>query len=330
MSESQQSGLGGINSRKNISSQARQIRETGGESPEVLNGLPLNFRHDTPEMREQWKRFKPEIYAITGVIIDRVISRTLKDKDNHPPFGLVQKKSLNSSGNHEYETVSQFNADQPFQHLSTAMGQTLNHQNWLETKDLEQGLKDPENSESIKKAYKRLLDIIPAKYGGVPLEERAGLAFFMVETGIGTATKVMANLLEVIPDLYRRDYSQQKPSADTLTQIATESYPLLAQLAMMHLKDFSAAEKYMRVPDGKGEWDLAKFKLTNTASGLKVEVNPGVREFIDKFNNDAYESVSETIGCPAMVNFGEGSAVKRLWNWYVDIGKTIYQDEKIS
>lgn len=31
-----------------------------------------------------------------------------------------------------------------------------------------------------------------------------------------------------------------------------------------------------------------------------------------------------TIGCPAMVNFNGSSAVRKLWDWHIELAETIY------
>ena len=48
-----------------------------------------------------------------------------------------------------------------------------------------------------------------------------------------------------------------------------------------------------------------------------------LKERIDGWEVPVHDS--PTAGCPAMVNFGEDSALKNMWDWHVDIAGTIYQ-----
>lgn len=111
-------------------------------------------------------------------------------------------------------------------------------------------------------------------------------------------------------------------------QIARNSYPLVLQLAMTNLergpigilmpsllgRPFPPNPKYYAI-DGSGN----KARLVIAKMGTEQLRKVGGEEL-----KDFRSGKSPTVGCPAMINFGDGSAINKLWNWHVEIAEKIY------
>ena len=69
------------------------------------------------------------------------------------------------------------------------------------------------------------------------------------------------------------------------------------------------------------------FVINNGEHGPRIEVNEQVRQFLDDSHSElpeGYDGSRDATGCPALVKFGKESAVRKLWEWHLELGKVIY------
>lgn len=176
-------------------------------------------------------------------------------------------------------------------------------------------------SPQLVSAYKRLdmltwflHEVIPSK------RKEPGMRRLMKE-GIGTATDAMSGILGVIPKV---DPAIQDP--DQLVATAENSFPFVAQLASDHVGQFSHKINSLRA----APWlpflrDRFTFKELHGKQYLALsDLGQALFDEADQQFQEDNIDPSPKVGCLAMVNFGEGSAVSKLWDWYLEKGKQIY------
>ncbi len=77
-----------IEGRHNITPVAKEFKAKG------VTGLPTfehpSYSYQSPEALGIWYKMKPELYALTAVLIDRVVDRAIRTKHERPPFGLMR------------------------------------------------------------------------------------------------------------------------------------------------------------------------------------------------------------------------------------------------
>lgn len=118
---------------------------------------------------------------------------------------------------------------------------------------------------------------------------------------------------------------------DRLIRIAENSFPLIAKLASSHTDaQLAVSNAFEVIP-------LLPFSPYKSKYFAVIEQNGQERLDFPQEGQDLIEKVigvrdprdyrsenSPLVGCFAMVNLGEGSAVKVLWDWHLEIAKMIY------
>lgn len=231
-----------------------------------------------------------ELYALSAVAIDRVISYAFSKRTNHPPLGLKTTRGKNA------RLKKSLSIDKNFQELELNFGKTLEWYTFFLSMYPDENTQDEFNIHSIRERLTTVLDLMPAR----KLHYENG--FKLINAGIGTGVSEMTRVLKTIPLLYRQKHSRESTSVEDLMKTARNSYPIVVQLASMHLTRFL---QYSQNLDAH----LLRFNLKSVTDGNAVTLSV---------------ARSPTKGCPALVDFGEGSAIKRVWRWYLEIAKQIY------
>lgn len=273
--------------RVNIGPMARQINETG------LDEFPDN---------QNWHPgMKAEKYALTAIFIDRIVTRANAGRVKRPPFGLrFEDKTL---------TPKRLDHAAPFNTVQMGMFETLEF-----TKDDE--LKDfvknnlPENVLAV---YHRLHSL------GALVGDRSNM-----DGGLDFACVFMSAVCEAIPR-----FSPDVQDPDVLAERAKNSAPLVLKVAAANMANvqlclnsltatLSQSEPFSRFrPDSVEIGEIGgKEQLVISEKGMERLKWNGVE--------DLAVGRGVTIGCPALVNFGEGSAIQTLWDWHVDVARQIY------
>ncbi len=290
--------------RINIGPLARQIRNEGLE---MLGQRSFQW---SDNLSAFYSEAKPEVYALTAVLIDGVITRAQGARVLRPPFGLIYFPYGPSAGS---ITLSQedIDRDRPFNTIQMAMFGTLMD---AQTEEIE-GIKTGNAPTNIQQVYWRLVDIM-SNY--IPAN-----AEFSLSGGIDFASVIMSGTAQIIPTLAR------DASPDKLIEIARNSLPIVTRFAAGNVDhntrflrtlvtDESWKEHYL-----KFRTDCFKIKDVGAATQLVLSEH-GEQRLRNAGIDNLMVGNSPTIGCPALVNFGEGSAINLLWNWYVDVAREVY------
>ncbi len=142
--------------------------------------------------------------------------------------------------------------------------------------------------------------------------------------GIQTAVNVMSGALEVIGIIGKGK------SPEELVGIAERSYPLIARWASIHLAEFLPTVHALQVRDKQnnvlGPFKPQNFTFSGEQGAERLDVSDRGRESVLRSlsTQEPVEYDSPTVGCPAMVNFGQGSAVRTLWDWHLEIAQRVY------
>lgn len=265
-----------------LSSIAKRIRSVG------VSKLGPEDRYADSTFAEAWRvDGKEERYALTAIISDEVIRTSQVNRNNCPPFGIpvdVSKERLEGAFRKT---------------LGVAISQTV------------QKLYDGEcDDPMVLAAYDRLLEW--AKFhmdNYVQITNDISPEDFVasyVMSGVNTALSVMGNALIGI-SVHRIRESKTPPGTHEIASIAERSYPFIAKVAMLNVETF---EK-MGFSRGIG---IDHMELVGEADSRRLDFTDKVKKAIAS----VHPPQSQTFGCPAMVNFGDGPGIKDLWKWHIE------------
>jgi len=264
---------------------------------------------------------KVELYGVSALVIDGVFQRLLNDRDQHPPYGLVEL--VVSEENSEYRTVDSFGSGNPFSKLREYMAVTIHRGLRTELQYLDTIAEDQSAADSIKDAYVRFKKLL-GNYQDLGSNNMSPYDF--LESGANTAIDTMVGILEVIPKVYAREY-EPECQATALAEIAKNSYSLIARLASGHKDDILPRINKMRKKRrNDGYFNPDYFTIDKNTNGLVIKETK-----LSRLEN-IYSSIRNLfshalhVGCPAMKNFNGDNAVRNLWNWHVYISGTIYKN----
>lgn len=307
--------------RVNITSVSRQIRENGvGFLPYKAHGLREPYVAQG-EFLDVFSEVKPELYALTAVFADGIVKKAYEERVNRQPFGLIMQDPI---GSLDYRVLvcKDLHRAMPFIKIAMCMRDTLMSSVEKEIVEVEDGRASP-RLDSIYQRLKELVDLLRHNCTNEQDIARYKDVASLIEGGVNTATNVMAGIIDVIPGVDRDLNNSQR-----LVQIARNSYPLVAELATINIENVRSVEFLIPTLFGLPVFFKPKYFTIEGAdnnSRLTISKN-GIQEL--RKNGSSLENLgvgkSPTIGCPAMVNFGDGSSVKRLWDWHVEIAEKIY------
>jgi len=328
--------------RVHVGKDARTFHNNGYLAPVtdgVLNPAGQNTPdHIAPDARlsaeEMWIKGKAERYALDAVLIDRVISRALSNRDFAPPFGLIRVSS-----EHKIEAIENIPQIYSISELQSNFLTTLGVAHVQEMKDLsirsKQGDNSPEVSVYNRAAYWEDIYKTHLKkdaMGFIEFTSKKGklpAPFITHKTGITTALSAMGKVLDVLPRVVELHAKTEDINPDLFTEIARNSYHIPAELASLGLGEFIAAEEVL-AGNSRGNCKINQdenrpfesyfFRITGKEGSRALQIARKaykglVTEEVEG-QNPVYEYDS---GCPASVRVDGDPATKKLWNWMVDV-----------
>lgn len=302
----------------------------------------------TPEEALQiYHEGKAERYALSSVIASRVIDRASELRSQREPYGLIgyniDFNTLEEKLDEEPHVISWIALPEPFHVLNIHMLRTLAkaHEDEIDYLDT---LSEENPNDPASRVYQRLAQwadfyntYLPVdEDGGVNLGQDAIIWFNRVFTenitGLGTATENMTSLLRVIPQVCERELPWQEVSPDLLTEIARNSFPFLAKQAMLPMElqfvlnnlSRESQTKYRIQPlDRFNPW---YFTLKDSRQGYRVDIIDSLWEQVEyEMAKGRPTGAMVTTGCPAMIDVDHtGSAIRKLWDWHIDIAENLF------
>jgi hypothetical protein len=295
-----------ISERVNIATAAKDLR---------TNGYGEAQRFD-PDLGN-----KPELFAVTSILIDDLV------KDAYDSRNVTAMASKVT------------NRDFAFALIREMMEEELKTASFTTVAKLNSG----GGSESLRSVFQRMQTLLREENPTISDEK-------YLDSGVGTATVVSANVLSLIPRVMEGKITHQR-----MLGVAQASYPLVLKLAAMRLDPFLFTAERMRdfssstvaffrsfdpgffelsKPQKEGQEERLDFNergrdILSAVSDPKFvypfQASPFLsQEVIDTHTRNVIEGRDPQIGCPGLVNFGEGSAIRTLWDWHVEIAREVY------
>ncbi len=311
---------------------------------------PLGFFGKKPSSpQEAFKIYhegKEERYALSSIIIARVVDRAFSRRKDREPFGLVGYPldwTLKEDTSQPLYIVG-LPSPGPFERLNIHMNTTLKQAYFEEISFLEEYAKKNPHGK-LSSVFRRLRQweefynkYLPKDDRGKASEGHNMASFNPVfgsrssMTGVGTATKLMAGLLKLIPQKCEEKLPAEQITPALLTEIARNSAPLVGKLAMLngdtllHLNLLVSGSNNTK-EEGPffSKLEPWYFMLRKAANGMRIDIDFAPKDLERLMESTRNTGQIVTAGCPAMVSInGEDSSIKKLWDWHVDIANEIY------
>lgn len=318
--------------RVNITPLAARFRSDGfAPYPGYFVGNTQVFQ-DASELHAQ---IKPELNAVTAVVTDSIFSRAYNDRASHPPFGLLALKdksiedALMYRDNYRSARASDINPNSPFSSLSDLYFTTVTRYAFAEFEDYV-GRTMPENSI---RNYDRL-NFLLSELSSLPSDDELRSArqadmFSFLNSGLSFASSIMRATLRLVQEMT----PAKERSAGKFEEVARNSYPLIMKIAAGHFDKatpiFQELLTHEIVEEGQNikVFSPSFFWLRQTPSGNALDIKQGTRRMLEAYEinfDDLTSQESVTTGCPAAVNFGEESAIKKSYDWLIDVALKVY------
>jgi hypothetical protein len=291
--------------RINITNLAKEIKISGPQPTLAIDPFKSSL--------QVYAELKPELYAIAAVIIDDIVARA------NPEDVSFRKYSESSPGpfNRIYE-FSGFVKSQMAKSQETLFD------------ELEAFMRDGDKS-PLTRSYKRLkllTSILAIRFPHIPRYQSPSS---FIQAGINTGNDAAKTVLSIIPFHAQGkadDLGLDRPSF--YTDIANNSYPLLASIAMIHIEDLGPFSRDLFrggvLPITQDS--LFTLKPIPQGYGYALDFVDGLEAARKNILADEYLEPSEKetplIGCPAMVNVTGQNAVKKVLEWYIAAGRDLY------
>lgn len=286
--------------RVNIGPQAREFRAQG-----VGVVDPSSYLHMLPKSDEAltyYGEMKPEMYALFSVFIDRVVARSFQGRNT---LALVDKLDPRN----------------PFLDLDEKMKALL----VAESMDLEVDIESGKEGSASISVKRRLEDLLGRRKFLFPDGENALGVTPAISGGIRTATSTMSGILDIVDTLGRKKTNEEK------MMILANTYPFIMRMSSMHITDFLPYISFLQIHAGKslGYMPLnpSLFSILGESERQKLDLSEaGKKRLLESQEklDVPYGENSPTVGCPANVNFGEGSAIRNLWGWHMEIAERVW------
>lgn len=265
---------------------------------------------------------KEEVYALTSLVIPATVNETIERRSERGPFGLLinRRDAKNSSLDFtQSHPLQNFYLGQEYDQLESAMRYTL----FYDLKRLAHSARYNSVSipEETRDNFQSLEDALTERSG------ESGYTF--IGRGINTAARVMSNVLSLIPTVVSREIPEEASNIALYSEVAKNSYSFLRDFSKQHVSTFreisdtiemgNFGDHLRRSPYYHEYFTLNDNLQLRLTDNLKVQVEQQNLDNLDIW----FRITNPTLGCPAVY----GQSIKKLWDWHVDIGRHIWQQQ---
>ena len=289
--------------RVNIGPKARDSKAQGALVPHSYDFDILKIEPDSVEAGAAVASLKPEIYTIGAVLIDRVVT------------DAYQARNVD-------EEVEKLLPYAPFISAGTQIRTKLHDA----VAGMEHAVNVGEAAPLIISGYRRLRYLYTLLSTLLPsVKLNKGPRLFIIG-GANTATEIVSQTVNTVADLVGVE------DKDRLLSVVENSYPFVAELAAAHS---TATIMGIYALDANGtkaapphRFDKRFFAIVSDGRKERLGLSDAGKMVLqstigtDRLR-DYRSNTSPTVGCPALVNFGDGSAVETVWNWNLEIARRI-------
>lgn len=302
---------------------AQDMERTG-----FSGGFSLSDELDMPAAQNIfYNSGKMERYSILAVLTRRGVSRAVSKIEDRQPFGLIRGRISNPRGSGIEEVVIEsFSGNMAFSDVRDGFETTLQDAFEWEFLDLE-AISSEQPDLPISTIYLRFKEWcrFRERYLGAspkPLENIIG--------GILTAVVVFNTIVHSIEPVYKKEHDRP-PNPDEWISIAMNSRSFAEHLAKIGIEDFKILGHITKVNDkigGPSYIGSEYFTLRPMSNGEKLSLTPEAYSLAARMPSDGQIGSSRTprLGCPAMVDFGNGTAIAALYGWYVGVAGFVYRN----
>lgn len=304
-----------LENRLNIAPLAKRFQKNGVGNDD-LDAVNDFFYASQYEYSKVWPQIKPEVYGLTAVLVDGMMTRAVSLKSARAPFGLITKNSLS-----DYKVVDfpDLDSKAPFISISGFVKETLLAAILEEFEEIKSG-----KDQMMLSIYQRLellmANLSEAQPASTRLRYRSKTEGFLT-LGMNFAALRLASLADVIPRV------EEGLSAKKSVEVARDSYPFVIKIATADLEKAINLVNALSLAENRSQFDPKYFALIKHQNRLMLDLSIVGKKRLGEIGLSLSNLTSNqvpTIGCPGVVNFGGESAVKRLWSWYGDIAEKIY------
>lgn len=296
---------------------AREFKAHGfvlGEGPDLLD--PAFWQ----DLEPKYNHFKEELYGLMAVFSDGVLKEAWERREKNPPFGLTKPIEGNFMGWTEPVTAEHLFPPLRFENLGNYMRSNLIRV----AKDEADKIKNTKAEPEITSIYKRVEDILAFLDEHVPGYVQPDPLVFL-NRGINTATDVASGFFQMV------DFLGDKSDPEQLIADMRDSWALAVEFGLgdrVQVKDAIHSLQELPFPDISMLWPFQPkyFRLGRREGekGLQLSKKGIKRLKAANIDPDFGANLDSTVMCLGMINLGDRSGAKIMWDWYLDIAKNLY------
>ena len=308
----------------NIQPKAHELKAGGAQDP-----MP---------QEANWGLIKPELYAITAVLIDRVMDRTFQTMPEFNAYGRIPESFYDERGAIGALRGNDDLADHMYRDKYDSLDFAFSFVLRDAWKKEEEFLTSESTDPKLKSLHDRYAHLLSAAQDSGFRDPDVKPSAFL-SNGIRTACETFTNFLRLTEWMYENQYKATGiiPTAEEMSQTVKNSYHLIAYLAGRDSLSFTQSTRNFvydhdkLLAPFKSNWKPSYFVLEKTASGRSLALTEEGKKTVERdenqrFTNEKYFELDQNrTGCPALVDFGKGSGIRRLFDKVVEISGPMYE-----
>ncbi len=194
--------------------------------------------HQT-DMEEMEARYIEQRVALEAEFTPRILDRALREGKNYPPYGLLTP--IRTYGEQTFivrhNPLRSLPLQNPYEVLEDSMNYTLKVALVEEINHLSTSTSPLDtHAQSILHGVQEHIQA-----GNIAVDT----VLDMFLRGINTGTEKSAKILEAIEPVYKLQHTDEKPTPETLSAIATNTLPLLIEMAMYPADKLTIARRIL-------------------------------------------------------------------------------------
>ncbi len=314
-----------------VSQRANEYLRRAKEGTLLFHPLPQGAI-SSGEDEEFFAGNKLERWALSDIIINRIVERAKRERQKRPPFGLVfsvNLEELAEKTNEEVAHAKYFNLEpwifekssDPFNLLLVAFSVTFFQARASEYEHLKtiHGFEE-EGVGGIFRRFEQWSDLHGKSFKekkDQDMDAKDMLA--MLVNGFNTSFLHMTNLMRVVPSVVRASekYKGRQKDPEFLDALYKSGYSIMIDLAHRDIFSFSEFQSILYVSEEDRIYRENMFYIEDTQNGPTLKMH--------RINPPGRPHVSGVDVCPALPSIAGASAIHEVWGWMTDISLPVFK-----
>lgn len=294
--------------RKHVVEAAANIKAAPENTQEHLQKVRVDESPDETQL-DRMNRLRPEQYALTAVVIDRVMEDFLESISKYPPYGL---RKWAGTGYEAVDEQTLQNSDLE-KSIEFSMGRQI--------EETVEAMAESEVDNPIIVRLAEVMKELSTTKASIEPATNTAIVEKRIKTGLNTFISISVSTLLTIKNRLRE--KEGDVSNERIAQVARNSVNFILKASRVNIAQVRGLDLSLNLePERKGTTET---HLVGDGENLELDyVGPVVEagRGYDVLTPEEIKEKLKTLGCPAGFDISdEENVIKRLWQWMVNLAE---------